>query len=956
MLKKFTILIMLVFGFAQISFAMGTTGKVAGKVTDALTSEPIIGANIIIMGTNFGAASDVNGNFVILNVPPGTYTVKSSYIGYSDYLIENIRVSVDLTTEVNFQLTEKTFETTEIVVKAEKPMVNKNITNSTRVTNAEDIENLPVRGVDAIVSNAAGVVSQNGSLYVRGSRADGVAYYVDGVMVTDPMFGGNNTSVINNAIEEIQFQAGGYTAEYGGANAGIVSTSLRTGSEQYDVSMEVITDNFVSPTSDRKFLGGYSYGYSEYVLTAGGPIVPNTKTFKFFIAASNDFRRSPARFWDGINLKGIYDPTRGVNADTLDLVYPAGYILNNAHNGYRLQGNVSADFNPILLKVGGTYYQYLERDGATLTQLFAADRAPLGEGYTATGNVKMTHLLASNAYYDVYLNYYNSLDLTMDPDFKHNIAAYGDSIANAALGYTLQGDGSDMPGYALYGTSFSRPGSQLAGYAKLRMSSIGGKFNFLYQLGNTHEFKTGLEVKQFTIRRYAFGSAFLLSNYARNNPGGPIDQWYRRLDNYGYDIYGNETNETGLYQPRKPIEIGSYIQDKMEFSDLVLNVGMRLDYFDTDSKNFKDPSNIEFDKNGIVKQDNLVDVDPIMHVSPRIGFSFPVTDKTVFHAQYGKFVQMTRYRDIYLGWIQVSDNIKGGYAIQNPVGFGLQPEKTISYEIGFRQQLGDNFAFDITGFYKDIKDQIQMRRITAMQGAGHGSYYGWLNGDFSTTKGFEIKLDLRRTERLAATIDYTYSDARGTGSNPTTGFRAIWQSPTATPFLPENIAPLDFNQTHRGAINLDYRFGNDDGPAILSNTGLNLLFSFNSGHNFTLVEGYGNGRIPLESLNSSTTPWNFQIDAKIDKSVNLFGFRTNIYVWVLNVLNTKNVEDVFIQTGSTDDGYLKTNDGKTRVDGYRLTGEEYAQNYINVYNAVNNNNADIYGAPRQIRLGVKIEY
>lgn len=962
MIKKFTLIftIFIILGnFSYSSIFLGTTGKIAGKVTDATTNEAIVGANILIQGTSYGAATNINGEFVILNVPPGIYTLKCSYIGYREHIIENIRVSVDLTTEVNFALKESVIEKDVVRVVAERPLINKNITNSTRVTKSEDIQNLPVRDVNSIVSTSAGVVSQGGNLYVRGSRSDAVAFVVDGVLVTNPLFGGNNTQIINNAIEEIQFQAGGYTAEYGGANAGIISTQLRTGTEKYNFAFEGITDNFIfgNDIYDRKFLGGYSYGYSEYVLTAGGPIIPGETKYKFFVAVSNDFLRSPARFWDGANFTNIFDPSRGTRADTINYINPAGVLVNQARTNNKIQGNFTADFNPVILKLSGTYFQYSGRDGVSLSNFLAANRAGLNEGYSATANLKITHLLAANFFYDLQLNYYSSFDVDMDPDFKHNISAYGDSIENAKLGYTLQFDGQNLAAYQMYGSSITRPGSQLMGYYKYRTGFLGGRFNLVYQVGKTHELKTGGEYSYYTIRRYSFGSAFSLSNYIRTNPDGVPEQWYRRVDNYGYDLYGNKTEGTGLYAPKHPVFAAFYLQDKMEFSDLVINAGIRYDYIKTDSKNFKNPASIQFDANGIVKESELVDVEPTTEISPRLGFSFPVTDQTVFHAQYGKFVQQTRLRDIYLGWVNSSDNIKGGYAISAPVGFGLKPEKTTTYEIGFRQQLGQNFAFDITGFYKDIKDQVQIRYTYATQGAAHGSYYTWVNGDFSTTKGFELKLDLRRSERIQATVDYTYSDARGTGSNPSTAFRTIWQAPTATPFFPQNVSPLDFNQTHRGAINIDYRFGVNDGPSWIEQTGLNLLFTFNSGHNFTKVDGYGNGRIPQEELNASSTPWQFQLDARVDKSFVIGPIKANIYLLVINLLNTKNVVDVFIQTGSTNDGYLETEEGKTRVESYRSSyGDKYAQNYTDMYNAFNINNANIYGTPRQIRLGLKLEY
>ncbi len=959
MFRKFTTIFIFLISLPSLLYASNSfmaSGKIAGKVIDSDTKEPLIGANIILLGTTSGSATNIDGEYFILNVSPGTYSVKASYIGYNDYTIENIRVFGDLTTEVNFELSMKSFETKEVVVVAIKPLIEKNATNTGSLLKSDDIENLPVRGVNAVLSTQAGLVEQGGNFYVRGSRSDAIVFYVDGVTVNNALFGGNQTSIINNAIEEIQFQAGGYPAEYGGATGGIVSTTLKTGSESYNASLEVITDNFVGSNSDRKFLGGYSYGYSEYVGTLSGPIIPNSKTLKFFLAGSNTFQRSPARFWEGANFVNLSDPSRGANSDTINLNYPAGYLVNQAQNNYRIQGNITSDLNPIILKLSGTYFQYNNRDGVGIATLAAQNRAGISEGYAATGSFKATHILNNNAYYDVNVSYYNAFDVNMDPDFKHNLVAYGDSIENAKLGYTLDGDGVYPARDRAFGNTFAQPSEQLAYYQKIRQSTLGFNINLLYQIGKLHEFKTGGEFKYWTIRRYVY-YAFDLANFVRSNPGAVTEQWYQRVDNYGYDLYGNETDAEGLYTPKHPVFGAFYIQDKMEFDDLVLNAGLRLDYIKTDSKVFKDPRNIQFDENSIIDFNQLVDVDPVVQVSPRLGFAFNLTDITKFHAQYGKFIQQTRLRDIYQGWIVASDNIKGGYAIQSPVGFGLKPERTTSYEIGFTQQIGDFMAFDLTAFYKDIKDQVQIRSIYAAAGAQHGSYYAFINGDFATSKGFEVRLDLRRVQRISASLDYTFSDAQGTGSTSSSGFRAIWQSPTQTPLQPSQIAPLDFNQTHRGSINIDYRFSSDDEPSWLRNSGLNVLFSYNSGHNFTVVDGYGNSRIPQESLNSSTTPWNFQIDAKINKSFSFGPLNANIYLWVINILNTKNVQDVFMQTGSTDDGYLVSQQGLTQIQAYRQEyGEKIAQDFINTYNTVNIDNADIYGTPRQIRLGVQIEY
>jgi len=719
---QFLVLLLLlaipVFTFAQ-------TGKVVGKVTDLETGEPLIGANVILVTTSLGAATDENGEFIILNVPPGKYDIKARYIGYREKLIKGVNVSVNLTTETNFQLPTEEYTTQEVVVQAKRPLVNKNITNSTSVVKSEDIENLPVRGVNSVVQLQAGVVSGRGGLNIRGSRNDAVAYYVDGVLVNNPVFGGAQTSTINNAIEEIQVQAGGYSAEFGGANGGIISSQTKTGSSKYKFSFEGITDNFASLGSD--YLGSYSTHYSEYSLTAGGPI---SKKIRFFVAGNNTFNRTPSAFYRGLNYPNLYDPTSTV--DTFSAVYPDGYLLNYNRNTYQVQGNLTFDFNPFTIKVNANYKTTRGRNGVGRTQLKAYNSAGEHQDFTFTGSLKLTQIINKTAFYDLIINYFKDYYLDMDPIFENNIVAYGDSIANAKVGRTLRQDGLAPITDKAYGFTFLSADQVISGYRKQRTENIGGKINFLYQLGSHHEIKTGGEFNRYTIRRYSLNPFGIASNQKSIADGDPSDV-YSFLDNYGYNLYGNPIDD-GPDAPKHPVFAAYYIQDKMEFSDLVVNVGFRLDYIDIDGKTFKNPHNILFDANNKIDPAGLVDVDPLLQVSPRLGFSFPVTDQTVFHAQYGKFIQQSRLRDVYQGLNLMATYIKGGLAITNPVGFGLRPERTTSYEIGFKQQLGANFAFDITGFYKDIKDQVQQRSITAEEGALHKQYYAWVNVIFQPLK------------------------------------------------------------------------------------------------------------------------------------------------------------------------------------------------------------------------------
>jgi hypothetical protein len=217
-------------------------------------------------------------------------------------------------------------------------------------------------------------------------------------------------------------------------------------------------------------------------------------------------------------------------------------------------------------------------------------------------------------------------------------------------------------------------------------------------------------------------------------------------------------------------------------------------------------------------------------------------------------------------------------------------------------------------------------------------------------------MDLRRISRVAGSIDYTFSDAQGTGSNPSSFFRGIWQSPTTDPYFPQQIGPVDYNQTHRGSIIFDYRFGYDDGGPVLQRMGLNLLLQFASGFNYTRWEGYGISRKPLESLNFSSTPWTYRLDMRIDKSFMVGPVDMNLYVWITNLFNRQNVIKVFnTSSDAYDDGWLATNTGKARSDSYAPYGEDKQALHQKLYR-IDKYDPDHFGPPRQIRLGLRINY
>jgi len=205
--KLFTIICLL-----PIIVYGGTTGKIVGRITDSSTKEPLVGVNITILDTRLGASTDIDGNFVILNIPPGKYKVKVSSVGFKPIVFENVSVVVDRTVELNTELEATAVQVGELVVEARRPLIQKDLTSSISVMSREKIESLPISNFTELLSMQAGVVGNGSSIHVRGGRSNEVAYMIDGMYVQDPLLGGLATQIGNDAIQEmsllISFTAG----------------------------------------------------------------------------------------------------------------------------------------------------------------------------------------------------------------------------------------------------------------------------------------------------------------------------------------------------------------------------------------------------------------------------------------------------------------------------------------------------------------------------------------------------------------------------------------------------------------------------------------------------------------------------------------------------------------------------------------------------------------------------
>jgi outer membrane receptor protein involved in Fe transport len=220
----------------------GTTGKISGKVIDAQTKELPIGVNIVIVGTTLGASSDLNGEYFIINIPPGTYELRASAVGYAPQTVTNVTVSADRTTQINFSLVPQGVELAGVDIIAQRPLVQKDLTSTTATVTSDQISALPIEDVSSAVNLQAGVVDG----HFRGGRSNEVKYLIDGMSVNDVFSGNFELEADINSVQEIQVLSGTFNAEYGEALSGVVNEVTKTAHDNYSGNFSAYTGDYLS--------------------------------------------------------------------------------------------------------------------------------------------------------------------------------------------------------------------------------------------------------------------------------------------------------------------------------------------------------------------------------------------------------------------------------------------------------------------------------------------------------------------------------------------------------------------------------------------------------------------------------------------------------------------------------------------------------------------------------------
>ncbi len=825
-----------------VSLWAGTTGTLTGKITDG-EDKPVVAATVLLIGTRLGAYSDAEGNFTILNIPAGTYTVKVSRLGYNSITTEKVRISADNRTTLDVGMGDTTLKTEEVVVVAERPPVDLKLTSSQTNLTTEEIEDLPVQDLDDVVNLQSGVVDG----HFRGGRSGEVQYQVDGVSVNNAFDNSSSLKVDRSLLQEVQVISGTFDAEYGQAMSGVVNAILKQGTEKFEMSGEVYVGGWLFPGREEVRLTDDTFrptAIQSYQLSLSGPIPLGETTYLL----------SGRRYlFDDY----VYGERRFVPTDRADFengVYTPSGDGEKVALGYSKEWSGLIKLTNTSLANAKINYQAIFNQRESRRTDFAYRFNPEGlstqEGFSISHGFDWTHTLGASTFLDVSLrqNYFKYEDFVYADvgDSLYDLAGKPDSDRNYEDGAIVQG-------------------VQLGRYLQETNTPL-VKASVVSRVTPEHQLKTGLEV---SLPKVTFGS--------------PGHLTFASLD--GVETLVRHIDDPPDFPPVAtyyPVVGAAYLQDQMELKDLIVRAGLRFSYFDAQStipSDLANPANSIEGAPESYPQETTVKTS----LSPRLGVAYPIEDSAAIHFAYGHFHQFPAIGTIFSNSdYDVLTNLQAGSdnfgVMGNP---DVEPEETIQYEIGYKQILTPDLGFDLTLFYKDIRNLLGVEFIETYTGA---RYPRLTNVDFGNVYGVTLAVDHRRIGPLSLALDYTWLRALGNSSDPheTATRAAAGEDPRP------RLVPFNWDQRH--TLNV---------TASLSKPGnysVSTVIKAASGQPFTpvLESGFGHG---LET-NSGKKPSGILVDLRASKTLGPKG-RFNLFMRVFNLFDTMFFNGfVFNSTGS----------------------------------------------------------
>jgi len=967
MRKPALILLILLIGCISILNA-ATTGRLAVRVRDN-NNKPLEFVNIVVMRGNqriSGGQTDSKGVAIIINIPPGVYTVKLSLIGYDPITYTDVRIEVDETTNINAIMKKSGVKLAPVVVTANPDVVGKSQIGSVRKIEMERMSEVAAADLTDIVSLQAGVSNVGGELHIRGGRSNEINFTVDGMSVSDPVDGGSALQVDTDAIADMKVMTGGFPAEYGNAQSGVINIVTKDGDPFYSGKVEYNTDHLIGE--------GRNSDVTKFAL--GGPVWPLggqdlRERFTFYLNGGGE--------WLDGRLKDYYiaDPMKDFTFNGIPILeyeYPPynpytdrkdilGIDLGNRnYNSYNMNLKSKYVFNPaqkVTFAVRGdrslnypfsyawryaldhfVYDETIQRQYiATYDHVFnsAMNLSVKASYYQKDSNSGPRGIQRNN-----YIYMYNNLDPndpgpnyvdkvlqgiqgwdTVDhdndgvysPDYNGDGISDADYLPASFWSYRIAGleDPRSIPG-------FLPPGTIYPYFVNDVTTILSGRADFEWQINETHLAKTGLELIKHNIKKdqlqnflNVYQDRFQASlkrvyNIANlewtPNPGDSLDKPYYGIVPELYAIYvTKDTVLIPIYRPNDyykaareasgkrdgyqafPWQAAYYIQDKMEWEGMIVNAGLRFDFWYLGSK-YK----VLQDDGSYRTVEFAPDERLQVMVSPRLGVSHPITDRDVMRFAYNYQNQLPQMQYIF-----TSKTPSDAYISDQIITVGntkLEPQITVTYEVGLSHQLSDDYVVDMTAYYKNIYNYVStIKEYDPDEPQVY--WYKYISEDYGSARGIDIQLEKLMSNFTNWSIAYSLAWAQGNNSttviqDETTNLREF---------------PLDWDIRHNIGINFTFRIGRGEEFFIpftnyilpLDDFTANFNWSFASGAPYTPQSLLGNKMLDTNSARKDPT---HQLNMRLTKGFMLSNkMNIKVFLDVENLLKTQNVLTVYPKTG-----------------------------------------------------------
>jgi len=915
----------LLFIFLSISLHSQDFGTVSGQVKDAISGDGLPGVNVMIKGTYYGAATDLDGNFHIPKIKPGSYDVEVSKNGYKIILNTGENINHQETTVLTFNLEETVLSFgKDVIVMGKKPLFDVDETSSMVRVSKEDIENKVVSSVEDILSEQIGVTTQDNEIHIRGGRIDESMFVVDGFSVKDPLSGYSGNLFVNaDAIEELEIITGGYSAEYGQAMSGVINIKLKEGRDYYEGAIKYASDRFLSGNSNS----------DRIEFNFGGPDL-------FFQTIPGVFGADlPGRFSFFLNGYGkMYDG----NLPIASKLYPHRYWSSNfisdeksdkfmdrlaprENNDWHLLYKTTWELTP-QKKLFVSYDASMNiNQGYYMPRAFASTYFPyrymniLDNFNTITRdtrliNMNWTHTLSTKSFYQFTLGKFTTMEHSAVQDLPWT--DYQERLDLEPINYNIDNTDQDGNIQITYGDEFYDTGFAPEWY-DLSSENTRMDLDWTYHTETRHKLKTGFEHTITDIQVL------------------DIDEPWSGSSGFGanYDSYNAKTYFGAFY-----------FQDRIIFEGMTLNIGFRTDYWIPGryvEDAIQDTSNIIItDEARVIFEEETFDFpwagDPFKmkaRISPRFGISHPVTDNDVLYFYYGHFSQLPTFQYVYA---KINSKSQSTYQVfGNP---NLNPKTTVQYELGVKHRFSEDQVLELKAYWKDMFDYETSQTIRPSNPKyAHLSFNMYFNADYARARGIEAILKSRLWKNWYLDLNFNYSIVTGKSSSPLDNLLVQAGQLSEKP-LGENF--MSWDRPLHFFANVSYNHP--------KNWGASARIEFESGRRYTRsIQDtiiYVNGQPYYEGPREDDRPYAYisetpkqNIELKIFKTFKFNWLRIKSYVEIENVLNQLTPRRVNPYTGR----------------GYE-PGETIGYHLANSPNP--NTDPSRYNKPRTMEIGIQLNF